>query len=72
MRRSSAAWPGRLRLPLAAGFDYVVVNDDFRAGRFCARGGRHSRAHRRPRMVDLEKELIRLDTELGRILDRRE
>ena len=62
----------RRELPLAASFDYVVVNDDFERAVSALEAVVTAERHRRPRMVDLEKELIRLDTELGRILDRRE
>ncbi len=61
----------RKELPLAVSFDYVVVNDDFERAVRALESIVTAERHRRPRMVDLEHELARLDAELGRILERR-
>ncbi|HEX6937890.1 MAG TPA: guanylate kinase [Longimicrobiales bacterium] len=61
----------RRELPLATTFDYVVVNDDFERAVNALDCIVTAERHRRSRMSDLERELARLDAELGRILDRR-
>lgn len=62
----------RGELEVAVEFDYVVVNDDFERALGALEAILNAERHRAGRIAELDRELRRLDAELGEILERSE